>query len=88
MFLGRRPESFSKVICNSQFVQEDLQKSRFIVNCEKSVREPQEVMTCLGITLDLTGKIFHIGNTKIESILNKLNNLTSTPYVTAEKWHK
>ena len=78
-------ESFSEAICNSQFVQETLQKSGFIVNCEKSVWELQEVMTWLGITLDLTAKIFGISNTRIESILNKLNNLTSTHYVTATK---
>ena len=69
-------ESYSGTICNSQFVQETLQKSIFIVNCEKSVWEPQEVMTWLGITLDFRGKMFHISNTRIESI---------TPYVTARK---
>ena len=42
-------------------------------------------MTWLGITLDLRAKMFHISNTRIESILNTLNNLTSTPYVTARK---
>ena len=78
-------ESFSEAICNSQFVQETLQKSDFIVNCEKSFWEPQEIMTWLGITLDLRAKMFHISNTKIESILNTLNNLTNTPYVTARK---
>ena len=78
-------ESFSEAICNSQFVQETLQKSGFIVNCEKLFWEPQEVMTWLGITLDLRAKMFHISNTRIESILNTLSNLTNTPYVTARK---
>ena len=41
-------------------------------------------MTWLGISLDLRAKIFHISNTRIESILNTLNNLTNTPYVTAK----
>ena len=77
-------EFFSEAIHNSQFVQ-TLQKSGFIVNCEKSVCDPQEVMTWLGITLDLRAKMFHISNTRTESILNTLNNLTSTPYVTARK---
>ena len=75
-------KSFSKAICNSQFVQETLQRSGFIVNCEKSVCEPQEVMTWPGITLDLRAKMFSISNIRIESILNTLNNLTSIPYVT------
>ena len=78
-------DSFSEAISNPQFVQETLQRSGFIVNYEKSVLEPQEVMTWLGITLDLRGKMFHISNTRIESILNTHNNLTSTPYVTARK---
>ena len=78
-------ESFSEAICNSQFVQETLQKSGFTANCEKSVWEPQEVTSWLGITLDLRAKMFHISHTRIESILNTLNNLTSTPYVTARK---
>ena len=42
-------------------------------------------MTWLGITLDLRAKMFHISNTRIESILSTLNNLTSTLYVTARK---
>ena len=46
-------ESFSKAISNSQFAQDILQKSSFIVNCKKSVREPKEVMIRLGITLHL-----------------------------------
>ena len=46
-------ESFSKAISNSQFAQDILQKSSFIVNCKKSVREPKEVMIRLGITLDV-----------------------------------
>ena len=78
-------ESFSEAICNSQFVQETLQKSGFTVNCEKSVWEPQEVTSWLGITLDLRGKMFHISHARTESILSTLNNLTSTPYVTARK---
>ena len=78
-------ESFSEAICNSQFAQETLQGSGFIVNCEKSVWEPQEIMTWLGITLDLRAKMFHISHTRIESILNTLDNLTSTPYVTGRK---
>ena len=78
-------EYFSKAICNSQFVQETLQRSGFIVNCKKSVREPQEIMTWLGITLDLSAKMFHISNTRNESILNMLKNLTSTSYLTARK---
>ena len=41
-------------------------------------------MTWLDISLDLRAKIFHISNTRIESILNALNNLTNTPYVTAK----
>ena len=55
------------------------------MNCEKSVWEPQEVLTWLGITLDLKAKPFHISNTRIESILNMVNNLNSTPNVTARK---
>ena len=78
-------ESFSEAICNSQSVQETLRKSGFIVNCEKSVWEPEEIITWLGITLDLRAKMFHISNTRIESILKTLKNLTSTPYVTARK---
>ena len=78
-------ESFSEAICNTQFVQETLQKSGFIVNCGKSVWEPQEVTTWLGITLHLRAKMFHISHTRIESMSNTLNNLTSTPYVTARK---
>ena len=42
-------ESFSEAICNSHFVLETLQKSGFVVNCEKLVWEPQEVMTWFGI---------------------------------------
>ena len=42
-------------------------------------------MTWLGITLDLRAKMFHISDTRIESILNTVNSLTSTPYVTARK---
>ena len=42
-------------------------------------------MTWLGITLDLRTKPFHISNTRIESILNTLNNLNSTPHVIARK---
>ena len=42
-------------------------------------------MTWLGITLDLRAKMLDIINTRIESILNELNNLTSTPCVTARK---
>ena len=42
-------------------------------------------MTWLGITLDLKAKMFHITNTRIESILNMLNNLTNTTYVRAWK---
>ena len=72
-------ESFSEAICNSQFVQETWQRSGFIVNYEKSVWEPQEIMIWLGITLDLRAKMFHISNTRTESISNTLNNLTSTP---------
>ena len=56
-----------------------------MVNCEKSVWKPQEVMNWHGITLDLTAKMFHIRNNRIESILNTLNNLTGTPYVIARK---
>ena len=78
-------ESFSEAICNSQFVQETFQKSGFIVNCKKSVWEPQEVMTWLGITLNLRANMFPISNTRIQSILNTLNNLTSTPYLRAKK---
>ena len=36
-------------------------------------------MTSLGITLDLRVKTFHISNTRIESHLHTLNNLTSSP---------
>ena len=42
-------------------------------------------MTWLGITLDLKAKMFHITNTRIEPILNMLNNLTNTTYVRAWK---
>ena len=42
-------------------------------------------MTSLGITLDLRVKTFHISNTRIESTLHSLNNLTSSPYITAMK---
>ena len=62
-----------------------MQKSGFTVNCEKSVWEPQEVMTWLGITLDMRAKMFQISNTRIESILSTLNNLASTLHVTAMK---
>ena len=78
-------EFFSEAICSSQFVRKTLQKSGFIEKSEKSVSEPQEVMTWLGITLGLRVKIFHISNTRTESVLKTLNNLTNTPYVTASK---
>ena len=55
------------------------------MNSEKSVRAPQEVLTSLEVTLDLRAKIFHISNSRIESILSTLNNLISTPYVTTRK---
>ena len=46
-------ESFSKAIFDSQFAQDILQKSSFVVNCKKSVREPKEVMIRLELTLDV-----------------------------------
>ena len=42
-------------------------------------------MTWLWITLNFTAKAFHISNTRTESILSTLNNLTSTLYVATRK---
>ena len=42
-------------------------------------------MTWLGITSDLRAKLFHISKNRIESILNTLNNLNSTPHVIARR---
>ena len=62
----RQADFFSEAICNSQFVRETLKQSNFIVNCEKPVWEPQEVMTWFGITLDLKPKMVSISNTRIK----------------------
>ena len=54
------PEPFSEATCNSNFVQETLQKSGSLLHSEKSAWEPQELITQLGVALDLRAKTFNI----------------------------
>ena len=74
-----------EAIPSSHFIQEPLQRSHFVVNSEKTIWKPQEVVTELGIVLDLRKKMFHINKTRIKSILHALHDLTSATYVTAKK---
>ena len=67
-------DSFSEVICNSHFVQESLQKPSFVFDCEKSVWEPLEATTWLGITLDLRVKTFHVS----KLVILELNQFAHT----------
>ena len=51
-------DSFLEALQKSNFVKNSLEKSGFIVNNKKSIWEPQESLTWLGITLYLKTKTF------------------------------
>ena len=63
-------ELLFEAISSSNFVQEALQKSEFVVKVEKLICQTHEVMNELRRVLDLRTKTFSHSNTGIESILH------------------
>ena len=61
-------ELLFEAIPSSNFVQETLQKSEFVVNGEKLIWQTQEFMAALRIVLDLRTKTLSHSNTGTESI--------------------
>jgi len=68
----------------SHFVEDSLRKSGFIVNKEKSIWQPTQKITWLGIEVDLKEKLYTITENRILSILDTLNSLflnSHTPHL-------
>ena len=63
-------ELLFEAISSSNFVQEALQKSEFVVKVEKLICQTHEVMNELQRVLDLRTKTFSHSNTGTESILH------------------
>lgn len=70
---------------NSLIVLEVLRKSGFLINLTKSVMKPCNVLTWLGISLDLVQQCMFISEDRIASLKFVLAQILSSPYTTARK---
>ena len=82
-------DSYLRTLKSSKFVQISLQNAGFIVNKEKSVWNPSQRLTWLGIEIDLKGCFYCIPQ---ERLLNIQNNISlviqKLPYTTARELAK
>ena len=76
---------YATALKNSKFVKHTLSKAGFIINEEKSTWEPSTSLEWLGIKLDFQTKTYSISSKRIQSIFSSLENIFSSPYVTARK---
>jgi len=82
-------KNFSIAQSASHFVEDSLLKSGFIVNKEKSIWQPTQKITWLGIEVDLKEKLYTITENRILSILDTLNLIIlKLPYTTARQLAK
>ena len=73
---------------HSEFVKKSLSSAGFIINTEKSVWEPLEKITWLGLTLDCKNNFVFVTEQRINSITSLLQNFLHKPYTSARKLAK
>ena len=71
---------------NSNLVRESLEKSGFLANVTKSVWEPTQNITWLGVTVDLREGSLCISEKRVKSLLETVNKIIDVlPYVSARQ---
>ena len=80
--------SYKESLKNSEFVRNSLCKAGFIANEDKSVWEPSQELTWLGLTLNCETNIIRVTEKRISSIENSLLCLCSNPFTSARKLAK
>ena len=74
---------------HSFVVKKSLTEAGFVINTQKSIWQPQRVLTWLGVNINLYKLYFSISQTRMESIFFSLEkNIKNLPYTTARKLAK
>ena len=72
---------------NQNFVRASLLSSGFVINDEKSVWEPTQKITWLGVKIELKTFILKITDERIKSIKETLQSvINALPYFTSKKF--
>ena len=86
---GGTEKEFSTTVNHVTTVKETLIKAGFVVNQEKSVLEPTQNLTWLGVTVDTTKNILYVSDKRINKCQHYItHSLLSSPYTTARKLAK
>ena len=73
---------------DSRFVLHTLEKAGLMVNFEKSVWDPVQILTWLGITVDTITGIYSITEKRINKCISHLNSILMFPLVSTRKLAK
>ena len=68
----------------SKFVQENLTKSDFIPNIQKSTLEPWKILTWVGIDINLSSRTLKITKSRINNVLNIISLILQKIFVSAK----
>ena len=80
--------TFEKASNHSKFVEHTLRQAEFVINTEKSIWFPVQILKWLGITLNYESNTLYISQQRIDSTLNLIANILSSPFSTARKLSK
>ena len=78
-------DTLEQAIKQSERVKSDLRKAGFVDNIEKSIWEPTQCLTWLGVSIDLSEGHLFITKKRIDSVLSLIQSVLIRPRLTARK---